>query len=343
MNEDVKALRSELALLKLQFSERVGAVEKRLNNLIAKEEQQSDYLNPNFIQVEEQTTPYVQENLSDVVLPKIPTAKTEQSKLPENKWQAPVATKPSFFALFFQTLLSSFFDWLSPVTNIYQSYKAKGMLGIFILTIVGIGLTLAGFGYLMQLLIDQLGAGAKSLLICCVAILVMGLGIVLKIKTRFGEFATAIVTLGVLLSYSTVYFSGSVYGLLPDIATLILYLAIALMCHTLALWLDTKVVAALGVIGIATMPLLSNTISVEPTYYLLSLAFVVCSSLILAYRLLGQWLAQLSLAFTLVTLEWVIGFENIVISAWMINIFYLLFFAYAVAVLLKNDTTTSSR
>ena len=340
MNEDVKALRSELALLKLQFSERVGAVEKRLNNLIAKEEQQSDYLNPNFIQVEEQTTPYVQENLSDVVLPKIPAAKTEQSKLPENKWQAPIPTKPSFFALFFQTLLSSFFDWLSPVTNIYQSYKAKGMLGIFILTIVGIGLTLAGFGYLMQLLIDQLGAGAKSLLICCVAILVMGLGIVLKIKTRFGEFATAIVTLGVLLSYSTVYFSGSVYGLLPDIATLILYLAIALMCHTLALWLDTKVVAALGVIGIATMPLLSNAISVEPTYYLLSLAFVVCSSLILAYRLLGQWLAQLSLAFTLVTLEWVIGFENIAISVWMINIFYLLFFAYAVAVLLKSDTTT---
>jgi hypothetical protein len=30
MNEEVKALKSELALLKLQFSERVSAVENRL-------------------------------------------------------------------------------------------------------------------------------------------------------------------------------------------------------------------------------------------------------------------------------------------------------------------------
>lgn len=336
----MKALRSELALLKLQFSERVGAVEKRLNNLIAQEELQSDYLNPNFIQVEEQATPCVQEHLSDVVTPKISTAKTDQPLASENEWQAAAPAKPSFFTLFFQTLLLSLFDWLSPVTKIYQSYKAKGMLGIFILTIVGIGLTLAGFGYLMQLLIDQLGAGSKSLLMCSAAILVMGLGVALKIKTRFGEFATAIVTLGILLSYSTVYFSGSIYGLLPNIAILILYLAIAIMCHTLALWLDTKVVAALGVIGIATMPILSNTIGIEPIYYLLSLAFVVSSSLVLAYRYLGQWLAQLSLAFTIVALEWIIGFENIVLSAWVLNLFYLLFFAYAVALLLKNDTTT---
>jgi hypothetical protein len=265
---------------------------------------------------------------------------TEQYLVHKYEDQAPVSAVPSIFTIFFQTILASMFDWLSPVISIYESYKERGMLGIFILTIVGIGLTLAGFGYLMQLLIEQVGAGIKSLLMSCAAGLVIGLGVFLKVRTRFGEFATAIVTLGILLAYSSIYFSGSVYGLLPNFTILFLYLAIALICHGLALWLDTKVVAALGMIGIATMPLLSNTISIEPLYYLLSLAFVVSSSLFLAYRYIGQWLAQLSLAFTVLSLEWIIGFEKVDVSAWLVNLLYLLFFTYITASLLKSKTTT---
>lgn len=328
MNEEVKALKSELALLKLQFSKRVDAVEDRLNSLLAQERAQAEYQDQNNNQSEEYSPSVIQEHIPETPLAVAATITTDEHLASQNEWQASTPSEPSIIIIFFQAILSSFFDWLSPVTKIYQSYKERGMLGIFILTIVGIGLTLAGFGYLMQLLIDQLGAGSKSLLMGSGAIFVMGLGIALKIKSRFGEFATAIVTLGILLSYSTVYFSGSVYGLLPNIAVFILYLVIALSCHALALWLDTKIVAALGIVGIATMPILSNTISIEPHYYLLSLAFVVCSSLILAYRHLGQWLAHLSLAFTLVSLEWLIGFENILLSAWQVNLFYLLFFAY---------------
>ncbi|MEI6894045.1 MAG: DUF2339 domain-containing protein [Colwellia sp.] len=315
MKEEVKALKAELLLLKLQFRERVDAVENRLNSILAPTEHPK--LNSN--QIKENSSPVKHKGTAT------------------NQRRTPLPYKPTIITLFFQTVLSYFFDWVSPVTKIYQSYKERGMLGIFILTIVGIGLTLAGFGYLMQLLIDQLGAGSKSLLIGTAAILVMGLGIALKIKTRFGEFASAIVTLGILLSYSTVYFSGSVYNLLPDIAVFILYLTIALTCHAIAQWLDTKIVAALGIVGIAIMPILSNTLSIDPFYYLLSLAFVVCSSLILAYRHLGQWLAHLTLAFTLVSLEWLIGFENILISAWLINLFYLLFFTYVIFSLLKEE------
>lgn len=343
MNEEIKALKSELALLKLQFSKRVDAVESRLNCLL-KQEQKHEQIptedHSQSIAQGEESTPFVkQDNVPEAVWSKAEAMQTDvylASTCSETEASNTVR-EPSFFALFFQTILYSFFDWFAPVTKIYQSYKDRGMLGIFILILVGIGLTLAGFGYLMQLLIDQLGAGSKALLMCIAAIFVMALGIALKIKTRFSEFATAIVTLGILLSYSTVYFSGSVYSLLPNIAVLTLYLAIAMVCHTLALWLDTKIVAALGVIGIATMPILSNTISIEPFYYLLSLAFVVCSSLILAYRYVGQWLAHLSLAFTLVSLEWIIGFENILISAWIVNLFYLFFFAYVIASLLKEE------
>ncbi|MFB0999306.1 MAG: hypothetical protein QMC13_03655, partial [Colwellia sp.] len=123
---------------------------------------------------------------------------------------------------------------------------------------------------------------------------------------------------------------------------LVLYLAIALICHAMARWLETNVIAALGIIGIATVPILSNAMGSEPLYYLLSLAFVVCSSLILAYRHVGQWLAHLCLAFTLVSLEWIIGMENIQLSIWIINLFYLLFFVYATVVLFKDKSPTNN-
>ncbi len=340
MNEEVKALKSDLALLKLQFSERIGAVESRLNNLLVQESSQAEHQQQNTSQVNESSQSAIQQQDTPTAISMdvdvATTITADEYLAARDEWQESTPTEPSIISVFFQAILSSFFDWFSPVTNIYQSYKERGMLGIFILTIVGIGLTLAGFGYLMQLLIDQLGAGSKSLLMASAAVGVMGLGIGLKMKTGFGEFATAIVTLGILLSYNTVYFSGSVYSLLPNIAVFILYLVIALTCHALALWLDTKIVAALGVVGIATIPILSNNISIEPLYYLLSLAFVVCSSLVLAYRHLGQWLAHLSLAFTLASIEWLIGFENIQISAWLVNLFYLLFFTYVAASFLKD-------
>ena len=338
MNNEIRALRSELALLKLQFSERVNHVEARLNTLL-----EHDSLPKAETRTQHQTD---SEQLEQSV---VVTNKTNRSNNTLHKTNQVTHTvskkreppKPSslelFFQSFIQTLLSMLFEWFTPVTNLYKSYKEKGMLGIFILTIAGIALVLAGFGYLMQLLIDQLGAGSKSLLMCFAALLVMALGIGLKIKTRFSEFATAIVTLGILLSYCTIYFSGSVYGILPNVVVLTLYFVIALVCHALATWLGTKVVSSLGIIGVATMPILSNTVQVEPLYYLLSLAFVAISSLTFAYKHKEQWLANLTLAFTLVSVEWIIGVDGIHVSAWAVNLFYIIFFGYGALTLFTHQ------
>ncbi|XPF93262.1 DUF2339 domain-containing protein [Colwellia sp. RE-S-Sl-9] len=364
MNNEIKLLRSELALLKLQFSERVNQVEERLNTLVEQAKSQphsaseiSDTKNDASVTAHQETL-YLEENNP---LEQPPLAVNEYSiagvssgvapnktqNTTQNKTHKPQKLKPAkpsainlFLQSFIQTILSMMFEWLTPVANMYKSYKEKGMLGIFILTIAGIALVLAGFGYLMQLLIDQLGAGSKSLLMCFAALLVMGIGIGLKIKTRFNEFATAIVTLGILLSYCTVYFAGSVYGILPSLVVLALYFGIALLCHGIAKWLDTKVVSSLGIIGVATMPILSNnmsnTVQIEPLYYLLSLSFVAISSLIFAFKNKEQWLANLTLAFTLASVEWIIGVESIQISAWAVNLFYIIFFIYG-ALMLFSD------
>ncbi|MFT6268037.1 MAG: hypothetical protein ACJAVV_000842 [Alphaproteobacteria bacterium] len=236
--------------------------------------------------------------------------------------------KPNLITIFFTHLMSLIFEWFSPVTEIYESYKARGMLGIFFLTVAGAGLVLAGFGYLMQLLIDEIGAGSKSLLMSATALAVIGGGIILQVKTKFSEFASAIVALGLLLCFSTIYFVGSVYQLIPGIAVLTLYAFTALTCHYLALWLYTKVIAVLGIVGITVMPLLTSSTIIEPTYYVLALLFVCASSLYLAYKHIGHWLADLTFAFTFIALGWVNSANALFMSAWMINAFYILFSSY---------------
>ena len=254
-----------------------------------------------------------------------------------------IGAKPyqaSAIDIFFTQIMSLIFEWFSPVTNIYESYKARGMLGIFFLTIAGAGLVLAGFGYLMQLLIDEIGAGSKSLLMTVTAIGVIGGGIALKVKTKFGEFASAIVALGLLLCFSTIYFVGSVYELIPGLPVLLLYASAALACHYLALWLDTKVIAVFGIIGITIMPLLTGSTVIEPTYYVLALLFVSASSLYIAYKFIGHWLADLTFAFTFLALGWIDAANAIFMSAWMINAFYLLFSVYFYMSLFQHKALT---
>jgi len=391
MNNEITQLRSDLALLKLQFSESIKQVENRLNDLLEHEpielsdskfdssstnnsnldtsvqnksapdqaalnkkfpnkesSNKSEALNSNLqdfnqhnkheidVQYPPEQPKFVVTNSPKVLHKKHASKKSHISKAPPQITPIKPSAIQLFLQSFVQTIFLILFEWSAPAIKVYKSYQEKGMLGIFILTITGIALVLAGFGYLMQLLIDQLGAGSKSLLMGFAALLVMAVGIGLKIKTRFSEFATAIVTLGILLSYCTVYFSGSVYDILPSVMVLILYFLIAIMCHAIATKLDTKVVSGLGIIGIATMPILSNTVQIEPLYYLLSLAFVAISSLTFAYKHNQNWLANVTLIFTLASVQWVIGVEEVQVSAWAVDLFYIIFFVYAMAMLLTN-------
>lgn len=371
MKNEVDSLKSELSLLKLQFNERIEQVESRLEHLLAEQPEISKASIPSALKQEPiAVSENTQAEVDTSEKRKTRTQPTAQANAPHPS-NPVVPVVPEFISAFIksilltvlsifslnkttskqgtaqdntdqgnvigQTVLSALFDWFSPVTKIYRSYQARGMLSVFFLTLTGIALTLAGFGYLMQLLIDQLGTGYRSLMMCTAAIAVTAIGVGLHIKTKFTEFATAIVALGILLGYSTVYFTGSVYGLIPNAIVLTLYLAIALICHFFAHWLNTKIISGLGIIGIATMPILSKTIEFDPLYYLLSLAFVALSSLILSYKKNMPWLAHLSLAFCIVALEWTVGVENLAISVWLLNAFYLIFFVYISLFLYKNE------
>ena len=59
MNEEVKALKSEVALLKLQFSKRIEAVESRLSSLLAQTQQTAE-LNEQPVVLEQESTAFVE-------------------------------------------------------------------------------------------------------------------------------------------------------------------------------------------------------------------------------------------------------------------------------------------
>ena len=340
-SEELKQqLKQQIAALKDEFNQRIDCLESKVAQL--------------------DSTITMVDN-ADLAEPKILSANVEQAKQPRTAQNLPskAVAKPSqksvnkinifhfifsvltkFFSLF--SFVSAWQEWLSPIVKIYKSYQQRGMAGIFLITIIGITLTLLGVGYLMQLLIDELGSGIKSLMLGFAAIAIILLGLKLKSKTQFAEFATALVALGVLVAYSTVYFAGSVYQLLPSAVVLFLYLMVALSSHILALYLDTKVVASLGIIGIATMPLFSSTVALVGSYYLLSLAFVSASSLVLAYKKLGSWLANLTMIFAFLAVEWLVNTQVQLISAWLINLFYLLFFSYLCLACLQQKTKVST-
>ena len=128
MNEEVKMLRSELALLKLQFSERVGSVENRLNILLAQEQASAEYQDTEITHIEE-VVPLVERKITDEgILTKESTVTADEYLSSKKLWEESIPKKPSFITILIQTILSSFFDWCSPVTKIYTCYF-RGELG----------------------------------------------------------------------------------------------------------------------------------------------------------------------------------------------------------------------
>jgi hypothetical protein len=295
-DQKIEDLQRELALTRVDFSTRLQKLEQKISAL-------TDGYNV------DKKTPFEQpeHKPAQAPSPAKPLQVTDlQNQLaafdePAISCNTDSVTKPFYIVYLLKettnlalSLLSPITKFVSPLLNLYQHYQAKGQGPTFVFMLIGIALLVGGFGYLAQLLVGELGAGSKSLLLFVVAIGVTFGGAYLAKRQQYPEISSAIVSLGLLLNFVTVYVAGSFYQLLPDWMVLLSYLAIACTGFILANKFDTKIVSALAVIGGGAIPLISQLDQLGTTYYLIGLGFMVLASLYQASNKNWQWLGFVS-------------------------------------------------
>jgi hypothetical protein len=345
--DEAAQLRVQLQALRIDFTQRLAKVEQQINDL-----QNSESSKPLQITATQEPSTHEQKALQAAELDSseyVAQAQSSQNAVDsfsnETNLEVSFSSKndlqakswldvpPQKKALFsFQDVLAFLHPILSvfaPLFKIYQHYKDKGQAPIFLFTLIGIALLVGGFAYLAQLLVGELGAGSKTLLLFSVSTGVIFGSIKLSKLEKFKEFASAGIALGLLLNFVTIYVAGSVYELLPSWLVLLAYFVTALSGYHLSNLYHTKVVSALSLIGGAWIPLVVELQSEALVYYLSGLVLLVCGAVIQGLKREWNWLVYLAAVMSFSCLQWVLGGagEFIAVSLFA-EIFYLLFLAY---------------
>ena len=293
MNSDeISELKRELAAFRLAVNQRLDKMEARLNARAEGSEKTA--------KISDSSHRHDSVKPSTSVTPE-PKSASQPGRTKSTKKAfvgPPVPLKPSWLKSFLWHLVAIIFGWFEPIVTIYRTYKKRGMGHVFLLTLGGIGLTLVGVGYLMQLMIEQMEVGVRSLLFCAVSGAVIAGGFRLHKSSLFKDYAVALVAMGILIGYTTVYFSGNVYLVLSSGLTLGAYCLIAIGCHLIARKLDANIIYSLGIIGVALLPMLAAKGAHGSLWYLLSVCFVAGSSLWYAYKQQIVWLTGLTMVGT---------------------------------------------
>lgn len=342
--EELRAQLQALQVLRIDFAQRLIKVEEKINDL----EHPQSSASPKFVPAKESTISdwagfdasqdLAQKRQAQTSSNDYPTSDHPQTKTVVNTQSRKAVFSLQDALVFLHPLLSVF----SPLFKIFQHYKDKGQGPIFLFTLIGIALLVGGFAYLAQLLIGELGAGSKTLLLFVLSTGVIAGSIRLTKLEKFREFASAGIALGLLLTFVTIYVAGSVYQLLPNWLVLLAYFVTALSGYQLSNLYHTKVVSALSLIGGAWIPLVVELQSEALTYYLVGLVMLVSGAVVQGLRREWNWLVYLAAVMSFSSLQWILGSvgEFAALSLFS-EIFYLLFLAYIHYVL--ADKTGLSR
>ena len=334
--DELTSISNELALMRRQFDKRHALLELRLSREQQRQSAQEQSVEQKVeSKVEPQFTSMPEPLLEPVSVEVKTVEKPKSTAVKKANWFIQLDRQFSDFlggvlASFISSILTFFASWAAPFVAVHQHFKSRNMTAMLWLMVVGVGFTVAGFGYLLQLVALQANAGLKVIGIGLLSGTVIALGAQLKQRSRFTEFASSIIALGLILAFSCVYFAGSVYQLISQAAILFAYVSVALISHVLSVRYQCSWLGAMGIIGVSLLPLVSGANQVASDWYLLALWLTCASSLFMAVRAIGMWLAALTLVCVVAAFELLLSLGNSFAYGLAFEGFYLLLFGFTV-------------
>ena len=331
-DEEIAEIRREIALIRDAFSVRLHKLEQRLISLENTTQESGNFTDS---KTEPPTKLQFQAVATNVPTPAYKAqAKPVFLSKPHNKTSLGPKSKPLNLLNLFQDLLlpllSPFINLLAPLVKLYQHYQHKGQGPIFLFMLIGIALLVGGFAYLAQLLVGELGAGSKTLMLFVVSIGVTMGGHVLAKKPSYNELGSATISLGLLLNFVTIYIAGSYYHLLADWLVLLAYFAVGISGFILSYRHSAQIVSVLALLGGGIIPLISQVDSTGTLYYLLGLSFLALGSLFQATTKSWYWLNILTVIIVSACLEYLLLFNN---TAQIVGVFSQVFYClYALVI-----------
>jgi hypothetical protein len=334
-NEEIANIRTEITLTRDAFSARLHRLEERLNSLEDTDSQIE--ANPSQTLTTANNLQIPPANLSTLSADEKPEPiSIALPKLASNKQTVNIDHSRSFASLLNEVLLpilSPFSNILSPLLKLYQHYQSKGQGPIFLFMLVGIALLVGGFGYLAQLLVGELGAGSKTLLLFVVSVGVTVGGDFLARTKTYAALGSATISLGLLLNFMTIYIAGSYYHLLSDWLVLVAYFVVGLSGFILSFRHSAQIINALAILGGGVIPLISHLDNIGTGYYLVGLAFLTMGSLFQATLKAWGWLNLLTVIVVSACLEYLLMFSD---SSLIVGLFSELFYSIYILVVWQN-------
>lgn len=198
---------------------------------------------------------------------------------------------------------------LSPVISAlggaWTRYRNEGRLPVFLMTAAGVIALVFGFGYLLQYSFSQyLGDTAKAACGVLTGCAIIAGGGTLSVRREgMSEFGSALIGLGVIVNYLSIFFLTVRAELVGTEAGWALLGINTLAAFLLALRYTTRIVAVISFLGGAFTPFLLGTGTDSPVFYLAYLWVLILAATLLSRKIRWPRLTQLALATGVVMAE----------------------------------------
>ncbi len=266
-DNELEKLRRDLEVLKSSFYEKLGAIETRLDSINSPQEESIDpWMEP--------ASPG-RESDSETS----PDSPVRFRREPEPNWldkkAALVAQK---FRLYGGRLLVFIGMQLGPVSQLlgmgldtYRHYREQGRGTVFLMTAAGAIALISGFGFLLQYSLNNLLGDLARVVFsfaCAEALCIIGI-FIHRHRKRAADYGSALIGVGIVLNYLSVYFLGPYYGFIGVIPGLVLFSLVSMAGIVLAMVFQTRIVALVALLGGSLTPVILDAAGTAGSYYFL--------------------------------------------------------------------------